>query len=244
MTAVRLLILTGTVVLALKPLPARAADPAHGFLSRSHKDPDGREAKYVLFVPLSYKGDEPYPVILFLHGAGERAGGQKQPVEVGIGPAIKKHEKDFPFLVIFPQAQKTWRAGSEDANRALAILTEVQKEYKADPKRTYLAGLSMGGSGTWSLAAQDPQRWAAIVPICGRGDPKTAAAIKAIPCWGFQGDADRAALVGATRQMMNALWAAGGHPNYTEYPGVGHNSWDQAYGTHYLYEWLLKHKRK
>jgi predicted peptidase len=244
MAVVRLLLLAGAVVLTLNPVLARAAEPARGFLSRVHKDADGKEAKYVLFVPHGYKGDTSYPLILFLHGAGERVGGKKQPVEVGIGQAIKKNEKSFPFLVIFPQAQKTWRAGSEDANRALAILAEVQKEYKVDPKRVYLTGLSMGGYGTWSLAAKDPERWAAIVPVCGGGDPETAAAIKDIPCWCFHGDADRAVPVGASRKMMAALWAAGGHPNYTEYPGVPHNSWDRAYGTAYLYEWLLKHKQK
>ncbi len=245
MTALRLLILAGAVVLALNPLLARAADPAHGFLSRVHKDGEGNEARYVLFVPHGYKGEEPYPLILFLHGAGETGtDGQKQ-AKVGLGPAVRKREQSFPFFVVFPQSQKrTWRAGSADADRALAILGEVTREYKIDPARVYLTGLSMGGFGTWSLAAKEPQRWAAIVPVCGGGDPKTAEAIKDLPCWCFHGDADKAVRVDLSRRMMAALWAAGGHPNYTEYPGVGHNSWDRAYGTDYLYEWLLKHKRK
>ena len=141
-----------------------------GFLDRVHKDADGKEAKYVLFVPKDYdaKADKTWPVILFLHGAGETQGGQKQPVEVGIGPAIKKQEKTFPFITLFPQSQKrTWQAGSADADRALAILDEVMKEFKIDAKRLYLTGLSMGGYGTWSLAAKYPERWAAIAPICG-----------------------------------------------------------------------------
>jgi predicted peptidase len=248
----RLLLTLGLGCLAA---PAHAEDQVMtGFLDRVHKDADGKEAKYVLFVPKDYdaKADKTYPVILFLHGAGETQGGSKQPVEVGIGPAIKKQEKTFPFITIFPQSQKrTWQAGSADADRALAILDEVQKEFRTDPKRVYLSGLSMGGYGTWSLAAKDPTRWAAIAPICGGirstsadAAKEVAEKIKDIPCWCFHGDVDTAVPVAQSRNLMKALWAAGAHPNYTEYPGVGHNSWDNAYATADLYEWLLKHKLK
>ena len=242
MTTWRLLLLAAAA-LVLTPLLAQAAEQARGFLDRVHEDPDGKEARYVLFVPHDYGGDRPYPLILFLHGAGETGTDSRKQVTVGLGPAIKKQEKSFPFLAVFPQSQKrTWRAGSADADRALAILAAVQKEYNVDPKRVYLTGLSMGGFGTWSLAAKDPDRWAALAPICGGGDPKQAGAIKGVPCWCFHGDADDAVPVAYSRDMVRALWAAGGHPNYTEYPGVGHNSWDRAYGTDYLYEWLLKHR--
>lgn len=247
MIAVRLLALFGAAVLVLAP-PSRprvaAAEPTTGFLNRVHKDADGKEAKYVLFVPHDYKGDKPYPVILFLHGAGERAGGKKQPVEVGIGPAVKKREKDFPCLVIFPQAEKTWRAGSADAKRALDILAEIEKEYKIDTRRVYLSGLSMGGAGTWSLAIAQPDKWAAIVPICGGGDVSKAATLKDLPCWCFCGDADRPATVEGLHKMIAAIKKAGGDPKYTEYPGVGHNSWDRAYGTKELYDWLFQQHKK
>src|SRR5205823_2722811 len=142
--------------------------PERGFIERTYRDADGAEAKYILFVPHDYAGDKPYPVILFLHGAGETKGGRKMPVEVGIGPAIKKQEKTFPAFVVIPQSQnRTWQAGSGDANRALGMLDQVMKDYKIDEKRVYLTGLSMGGGGTWSLAAKYPEKWAAIVPICG-----------------------------------------------------------------------------
>ncbi len=247
MFAVRLLALAGSLALLSSVLlaSARADEKTKtGFLTRVHKDADGKEAKYVLFVPHDYKGDKKYPVILFLHGAGERSGGKKQPVEVGIGPAIKKHEKSFPFLVVIPQAAKTWQAKSADAERALAMLAEVEKDYKVDPKRVYLSGLSMGGFGTWSLAIAHPEKWAAIVPVCGRGDTKQAAKIKDIPCWCFHGDADTAVKVEGSRSMIAALKEAGGSPKYTEYPGVGHNSWDRAYATKELYEWLLQQHKK
>ncbi len=238
----------GLVCLLALASTATAEDkPMHGFVDRTHKDADGKEAKYVLFVPHDYdaKTEKPYPIILFLHGAGETEGGTKQPVEVGIGPAIKKQETTFPFIVVFPQSQKrTWQAGTADADRALAMLDEVQKEFKVDTKRVYLSGLSMGGYGTWSLAAKYPDRWAAIAPICGGGDPSKAETIKNIPCWCFHGDKDPAVNVAKSRDMMKALWAAGAHPNYTEYTGVDHNSWDRAYATTALYEWLQRQSLK
>jgi predicted peptidase len=223
-----------------------AADAdARGFINRVFKDKDGKEYKWVLFVPHDYKGDKAYPVILFLHGSGESGTDGEKPVKQGIGNAIKKQEKTFPFITLFPQsAKRSWKADGEDAQRALAMLAEVQKEYKTNPKRVYLTGLSMGGYGTWSLAAAYPEKWAAIVPICGGGDPKTAEKMKSIPCWCFHGDADPGVKVERSRDMMAALKKAGGEPKYTEYPGVGHNCWDKAYATPELYEWLLKQELK
>ena len=219
-----------------------------GFVDRVFKDADGKEHKYVLFVPHDYKGDREYPLILFLHGAGEREGGKKMPAEVGIGPAVKKQEKTFPFFVVIPRCGPpplhNWQATGEDAKRAVAMVDDVQKAYKIDSKRLYLTGLSMGGFGTWSLAAAHPDKWAAIVPVCGRGDAKTAEKIKHIPCWCFHGDADTAVKVDFSREMIKALKEAGGSPRYDEYKGVGHNSWDKAYGTAELYEWLLKQRLK
>jgi predicted peptidase len=238
-------LLLALLLVGLYPLTARAEDPKVGFMDRVHKDADGKEAKYVLFVPHDYKGDTEYPVILFLHGSGETGTDGEKQAKVGLGPAIKKEEKTFPFIAVFPQSQKrTWRADSDDAKRALDILAEVQKEYKTDSKRVYLTGLSMGGFGTWSLAEKYPQKWAAIVPICGGGDPKQAEMIKDIPCWCFHGEADSTVKIDSSIKMIDALKAAGGMPKFTTYPDVGHNSWDKAYATKELYEWLLMQKLK
>ena len=237
-------------ILTTLALGARAADA--GFIDKTYKAPDGTESKYVLFVPLNYKKGEPTPTILFMHGAGETKskegakpkGTPKMPVEVGIGPAIRKREKTFPFLTIIPQAPRFgWQAGGEPAKMALGILESVEKEYSVDPKRTYLTGLSMGGMGTFSLAAATPEKWAAIVPICGRGDPKTAEKIKDIPMWAFHGDADTAVKVAGSRDMVEAVKKAGGDPKYTEYPGVGHNSWEWAFTEPALAEWLFAQRR-
>jgi predicted peptidase len=126
----------------------------------------------------------------------------------------------------------------------MAILADVQKDYVTDPKRLYLTGVSMGGYGTWSLAAKYPERWAAIVPVCGGGDPGSAEAIKHIPCWCFHGGADRTVPPDTSRTMIAALKEAGASPRCDEYPGVGHDSWDKAYATSDLYEWLLRQRQK
>lgn len=235
--------------------PARGEEKIKtGFIDKTHKNSDGSTSPYVVFVPHSYDGKKEFPIILFLHGAGETKStkkGSKMPVDVGIGPAIKKREKDFAFIVVIPQAEdvktpvlRRWYADSPDGKRALAMLDEVMKEYKVDAKRQTLSGLSMGGFGTWNIAAAHPERWNAIVPICGGGDPKDAAKIKDIPCWCFHGDADTAVPVQRSRDMIDALKKAGGKPKYDEYPKVGHNSWDKAYGTDELYTWLLEQKKQ
>lgn len=236
-------------VLAVATLTVSVRAAETGFLDKTYTDSAGTEHKYVLFVPHDYKKSTPTPTILFLHGSGEtkRRDGKKgkMPVEVGIGPAIRKRAKTFPFLTIIPQAPRFgWQAGGEPAKMALGILAAVEKEYSVDPKRIYLTGLSMGGMGTWSLAVAMPEKWAAIVPICGRGDPRAAKKLADLPCWCFHGDADTAVNVSGSRSMIEAIKKAGGKPKYTEYPGVGHNSWDRAYGTDELYEWLLKQVKK
>jgi len=246
MTTLRTLALAcGGLLLASGAALAADTEGKHGFLNLVYKDADGKEAKYILFVPHDYKGDKAYPLILFLHGAGETGTDGEKQAKVGLGPAIKKHEKTFPFLAVFPQSLKrTWQADSEDGKRAVAILDEVEKNYKVDAKRVYLTGLSMGGFGTWSFAAKYPERWAAIVPICGGGNTEKAEKIKDIPCWCFHGDADTAVPVKRSRDMIAALKVAGGQPKYDEFPGVGHNSWDKAYGNQELYDLLLQHHLK
>src|SRR5271166_967622 len=143
----RLVVVCCAIGMSAMPSAALAGEARTGFLPRVHKGADGA-SKYVLFVPHGYTGDKAYPLILFLHGAGERGDDGETPVKQGIGNAIKFKggEQKFPFFVIFPQARVkgSWQAGMPDANRALAILAEVQKAYKIDENRLYLTGLSMG----------------------------------------------------------------------------------------------------
>lgn len=232
-----------SLVLA-RPAFAGEKDKTTGFLSKTFKGTDG-DANFNVFIPHGYQADKDYPTILFLHGAGETGTDGLKPVLQGIGNAIKRREEKFQFIVVFPQSQKrTWKADSEDGKRALAILDEVKKQYKVDEKRIYLTGLSMGGAGTWSFAAAYPERWAAVAPICGGGDLSSTEKIKHIPCWCFVGDKDGKAVVERSRDMIKALKSAGGEPRYSEFPYVGHNSWDPAYATWELYDWFLSHKLK
>jgi predicted peptidase len=222
----------------------QAGDTKTGFVNRIYKGKDG-DSKYVVFIPKDYTGEKEYPVILFLHGSGSTGDDGEKQAKGGLAKAIRDKKSNFPFITVFPQAHtKGWNANGSSARDALAILDEVQKNYKTDKKRVYLTGLSMGGFGTWSLAAAYPERWAAIAPICGGGDPKSAPKIKDLPCWCFHGDADTTVSVEKSRAMVKALKAAGGMPKYDEYPGVNHNSWDRAYATPELYTWFLKHSSK
>ena len=233
--------------MTLALLALTLAAPPTGFVDKVFKNADGHDSPYVLFVPHGYDKEKPTPVVLFLHGSGETKGDKsgKMPVQVGLAPAIKgTREKGFPALVIIPQAEtRGWQADGDNGKRAVLMVDEVVKEYNGDPKRVYLTGLSMGGFGTWSLAAAHPDKWAAIVPVCGgvRGDAADPAGkVKDIPCWVWHGGADAVVKPQLSRDMVDAIKKAGGKPKYTELPGVGHNSWDAAYGSDELFTWLFK----
>lgn len=230
------------------PTPA-AAKPAlaRGFQHRVFTDMQGKQHPFVIFVPARYESGSQPPVMLFLHGAGERGTNNIDPTMVGIGPAIWKRKSTFPFVTVIPQCRtgSNWLAEGPDAKWALAMLRQIEKEFSTDPDRVYLTGLSMGGSGTWSIAAKDPSAWAAIVPMCSGPDTANAAKFAAarLPIWNFCGDKDRESTVKANRTMHEALTMAGANAKYTEYAGVGHNCWDDAYGTDALYTWLLEQTR-
>jgi predicted peptidase len=221
--------------------------PARGFQHRVFTDAEGKKHPFVIFVPAKYEPGTKPPVMLFLHGAGERGTNNIDQIMVGLGPAIWKRKGTFPFVTVIPQCRtgSNWLADGPDAQWALAMLRQTQAEFGTDPDRVYLTGLSMGGSGTWSIAAKDPSAWAAIVPMCSRPDVANAAKFAAarLPIWNFCGDKDRAETVKANRDMAEALTKAGANAKYTEYPGVGHNCWDDAYGTDALYTWLLEQAR-
>ena len=247
-------ILPGSLVVAATLmagcLALSAAEPAaRGFQNRIFTDADGKAHKYVLFVPVKSEPGAKPPVILFLHGAGERGDNGLDQLMVGLGPAIWKRKPNFPFVVVIPQCEvgSSWQVESPDAQRALAMLKLAQAEFDTDPDRVYLTGLSMGGSGTWSIAMKDPAPWAAIVPMCARGDLTQAQKLAdaRLPVWNFCGDKDQAATVANSRDLQAALAKAGAgeRARYTEYPGVGHNCWDNAYGTDEVYTWLLAHSR-
>ena len=242
------------------PLWARQHDT--GFLNRTVAV-GGVTYNYQVFVPSNWSKKVKWPVILFLHGYGEEGDDGLVQTQVGLATAIRKQVDRFPTVVVIPQCRKKdwWTSPAMEA-QALKALDQTMKEFKGDPQRVYLTGLSMGGFGTWGFASGHPAEFAALVPICGgirdpdaaeipnyrdvdnSADPYVATAQKIgkTPVWVFHGEADPVVPVTESRQMVAALKAAGGNVRYTEYPGVKHESWDNAYAEPDLFPWLLAQK--
>jgi predicted peptidase len=222
-----------------------SAAPTPGQQTAEMYEGNGAKLGYLLHVPAAYKdtGDKKWPVILFLHGSGERGNGTtdlEKNKKHGPPKLVEKQTKDF--IVISPQCPKESRW---EAKSLKGLLDEVMGKLKnADADRVYLTGLSMGGFGSWMLAAAYPDTFAAVVPICGGGSPATAGKIKDLPIWVFHGDKDTAVKIDMSQAMVDALKAAGAkNVQFTIYPGVGHDSWTQTYADPKLYEWMLKQTR-
>jgi len=222
-----------------------------GFLDR-YVDVEGSSYHYQVYVPLSYKATERWPVILFLHGMGEQGRDGLLQTQVGLAAAIRQHSSRYPAIVIFPQAPEDSLWVGTTARMAMAALSKTMEEFQTDAGRVYLTGLSMGGNGTWYLAYRNPALFAAVVPVCGWVTPfkrqyqisetvvpasekapfeVLATRLARVPIWIFHGEADVSVPVDESRQAAAALTAAGAAVKYTELPGVGHNSWDAAYGS-------------
>lgn len=230
---------------------AGCAQPNVGFRTASMTGPRGQSAKYSVFVPSDYPTRKSVPVILFLHGGGEAGKDGVKPTQVGIAQRIRELERSFPFLVVFPQAQEripatfaSWMPDQPDGELAVAVLNQVIRDFRCDAGRIYLTGISVGGAGVWQLAAAHPDRWAAIVPVCGIAPLTKAEKIKNIPCWCFHGAKDDAVDVNHSRRMIGELKRLGGDPRYTEYAEAGHDCWDKAYSSDELFNWLKLQSRK
>jgi predicted peptidase len=200
---------------------------------------------YRLLKPTKIEPGKLYPLVLFLHGAGER--GDDNKMQLLYFPelmASDANREKYPCYLLAPQCREgkkwvdvDWSAPKsspqsdlgEEARAVLGMLDETERKYPVDRNRVYLTGLSMGGYGSWALAIQDPQRWAAVVPICGGADETQASKLVGVPIWAFHGSDDKAVPVERSQKMIAAIRAAGGSPKYSELPGVGHNSWTPAY---------------
>ncbi|HEY2250489.1 MAG TPA: alpha/beta hydrolase-fold protein, partial [Planctomycetaceae bacterium] len=248
-----LVLLTVFTVLAAKPVlaqraalqPQAAQRPTTGFLLRTFKD-DAGDHKYTVFVPHHYTPAKKWPVILFLHGAGERGSDGVLPTTIGIGPIVHQREANFPFVVVFPQCEdmhgrllKGWSTDTADGARGLKILEQVEKDYSIDPKREILTGWSMGGYGAWEWGANSPERWLSVVPVSAGGDKAWGEKLKNVSIWAWHGAKDRSVRVERSREMIEAVRAAGGNPRYTEVADGDHDVWMQAYDDDQLYSWML-----
>jgi poly(3-hydroxybutyrate) depolymerase len=218
------------------------------FVRRVYRDADGPH-RYTVFVPENYTTRRAWPIVLFLHGAGERGTDGLRPTTVGLGPVIRRDPKAFPFIVVFPQCENlrgrllaSWNADTPDGKRALRILKDVEAAYRVDPKRRILSGWSMGGYGAWSLAAAHPGFWSAVVPLSGGGNAATAKKLRNVPIWAFHGERDRFVLPSETRNMVDAVRAAGGDAKFTLVKGIAHDVWKTAYSLRALRQWMLDPK--
>lgn len=212
----------------------------HDYVFDSEVEP----IKYLLFLPAAYDDDPEalWPLIYFFHGAGEN-GDNLDRIKVHGPPMLVEKDPDFPFIVLSPLMSHTmvnvpWTPFLETH---LALLEDVEANYRVDASRVYLTGLSQGGFVTWYMAAAYPATFAAIAPIAGGGNRSTACALTGVPVWAFHGSADSVVSVSNTEVMVEAIEDCGGVPKFTIYPGVGHNSWTRTYDNPELYDWFMSY---
>jgi predicted peptidase len=244
-------------------VPAEAKKHETGFLDRVITL-RGVNYKYQVFVPDDWTPHQKWPVILFLHGAGERGDDGMMQTDVGIGTAIRTDRSSIRAIVVMPQCPKNlwWMLPPMD-DLAITALEQAIKEFHGDAQHIYLTGLSMGGFATWHLAEKYPGRFAALVVICGGIRPPASALknypdlvkltppdspksyvaaaerVGKTPVWIFHGAEDNIVPVSESQRMNEAMKQVGAEVHYTEYPGVGHSSWDKAYDEPQLFPWLF-----
>jgi len=252
-----LALLSVTLLAACSVLPARPE--TGGFVERRLDAGEGGR-RYQVFVPSRHAGGGRPPVVLFLHGSGERGDDGDAPTRAGLGPYLRAHADDFPAIVVFPQVPEGGEWTGDSVAMAFAALDAATAEFDGDRSRTYLTGMSMGGYGTWELALAQPRRFAALVPVCGavraparrpsmrvtavadEADPfaAVAARLHPVPTWIFHGAVDDVVPPGEDRLLAAAFRAAGATDlRHTEFPGVGHDSWVATYAHQPMWDWLF-----
>ncbi|WP_202182940.1 prolyl oligopeptidase family serine peptidase [Chitinophaga solisilvae] len=200
------------------------------------RDENSNITDYLLYIPDGYnERQEKWPLVIFLHGTGEMGTDVNKVKVTGLPKAVKGK----PFVMVAPQCRRIWW----NAAALEAFYKFVVARYHIDPKRIYLTGLSMGGIQSWAWAEANPEHFAAVIPIAGRGDTKQVDKIKTMPVWAFHAANDPTVSVAGSRDMVNALKAIGGNVKYTEYPDGGHDSWTRAYATEELYTWMLQQRK-
>jgi predicted peptidase len=216
------------------------------------------ELPYRLLKPANPEAKKRFPLVIFMHGAGERGADNEAQIK-HIYPLFldADNRSKYPCYVLAPQCPQNsmWASFDRGGNGLRAkrnptppmrllieLIDRIAKEFPVDPSSIYVTGVSMGGFGTWDLIARFPERFAAAIPVCGGGDTSAAKQIKHIPVWAFHGALDEVVYPVQSRVMIKAMQDAGGAPGYTEYPDVEHDSWVYAYQEPYLLPWLFSQK--
>jgi predicted peptidase len=230
-------------------------------VARTYADAQGKKLLYRLWIPRGYDAKKKYPLILFLHGAGERGDdNQKQLAHPDVLHWVReKYAKEHPSFLVAPQCpagakwvdvnwwqvphHQTPPQPAEPMRLTMELLDALQKEFSIDPDRIYVTGLSMGGYGTFDLLVRRPNYFAAAVPLCGGADDSRAKDFAHVPIWIFHGAQDKAVPVVRSRSVVEALRKAGGQPRYTEYPDEGHAIWKRVYADPELARWLFSQVR-
>lgn len=217
---------------------------------------------YLILSPLKIEEGKQYPLLFFMHGAGER-GNDVEKLLPHLPSQMCKEEwlEKYPCFMVIPQCRngeqwvnQNWsekksvpmaEKPSDQMQMAMAVLDQTLESLPIDRRRVYLTGLSMGGYGSWELAMRRPNLFAAVAPVCGGGDESNAALLQDIPIWAAHGDADTVVWPVRSRRMVDAINAAGGNVKYTEYPGFGHNSWTPFYSNpEGVIPWLFQQVKK
>jgi poly(3-hydroxybutyrate) depolymerase/lysophospholipase L1-like esterase len=261
-------LLTGSLVSSFLLAPALYADeapkavppnPAAVYEARTFTAPDGGTLGYRLLKPENYDSAKKYPLVLVLHGSGERGQDNQAQLKYGADLFLKSEKREkFACFVVMPQcpsnqkwADIDWSSDtpalpekvSEPMGHVIEAIDGLEKEFSIDQDRLYVTGLSMGGYGTWDLITRYPEKWAAAAPICGGGDKTKVPRAKDIPIWAFHGAVDKTVKPERTQELIAAIEAAGGHPLYSEYPYVGHASWTLAFDEPEFLPWMFAQKR-
>ncbi len=250
----------GGLELAVTKAQEKAEEPMTKFFEpHEFTVKDVGALKYRLLKPADFSQNQTYPLVIFLHGAGERGDDNVAQLVHGMKDFLNPdRRKNYPCFVVAPQCpndkkwvEVDWSAKSHDQPEHASVpmqlvhdlIKEMIKNANVNKDRIYITGLSMGGYGTWDAIARYPELFAAAVPICGGGDPATVGKFAKLPIWCFHGDQDEAVSVERSRKMIDALKVAGGQPKYTEYAGVGHDSWTATYANPDFHDWLFAQER-
>lgn len=239
---------------------AESEDPNVLFEPREYSDGQGAVLKYRLLKPANFSETRAYPLVIFLHGAGERGDDNEAQLKHGLKEFCRATRREaYPCYVLAPQCPKEQKWADVDWSKTpvehppqisqvlrltMAVVDAMLDDAAINKNRVYITGLSMGGYGTWDAMTRRPELFAAAVPICGGGDPHTAPMIEHIPIACYHGDADRVVPIENSRAMIEALKECGATPRFIEYPDVGHDSWSRTYADDELFKWMFAQRRQ
>jgi predicted peptidase len=203
---------------------------------------DGRERIFWVFLPNNYTPIKTWPTILFLHGWAQGGTGGAAASNSGLGEWLTPHAKTFPFVAVFPQAKNGWWEDPVDQDDAMRVLKLAENEFRIDPNRITLMGISTGGHAAWQVAARYRDQFAALVVFAARAEVDLAPKIASLPIWIFHNESDPIIWSSNSDEMVEALKKAGGHPKFTRVPGIGHYVWEKGQKDE-LFEWIMQQRR-